>query len=217
MRRFYDISRPLHEGMTVYKNRPSKAFLRRMDAQFPEQNLCESTVVQWNLHTGTHVDAPAHMLSEGRTLDQLPLAPYVGHTQVVELPYVEECIQRRDLESVELRAKRILIHTRNSGEEAYDPKFVYLTAEAATWLVEQGIQLVGIDAMSVERDEPDHPAHQILLSAGVAILEDLRLDSVPVGEYTLLAIPLALRGAEASPVRALLLPVDWTPEEPIPL
>lgn len=217
MQDFYDISRPLHEGMSVYKNRPSKAFLRRIDAQFPDQTLCESTVVQWNLHTGTHVDAPAHMLPEGRTLEQLPLAPYVGLAQVVSCLNVEERIEREDLEGLALRARRLLLRTRNSEREEYDSRFVYLSAEAAAWLVEQGVELIGIDAMSVERDQPEHPAHEILLASNVAILEDIRLSAVPDGLYTLLALPLALRGAEASPVRALLLPKDWTPQQPIPL
>lgn len=206
---YYDISRPLEEGMAVYKNRESKQFKRRIDAAFPEQNLNESTVIQWNLHTGTHVDAPSHMLEKGQTLERLPLGPYVGLAQVVDLTSVETVIELQDLQSIQVEAPRLLIKTRNSFVSTYDPHFVYLSAEAAAWLIDQGLKLVGIDAMSVERDQPDHPAHEVLLGQGCAILEDIRLAEVPEGLYTLLALPLNLQKTEASPVRAMLLPPDW--------
>lgn len=212
--KIYDISRPLEVGMAVYKNKPSKQFELRQDANFPEQAFQEHSIIQLNLHTGTHVDAPAHMLPGGASVDQLPLSAFFGPAQLLDLSEVEEVICREDLLKKDIQPGcRLLLKTKNSFEEGYNPRFVYLSAEGADYLKSLACPLVGIDAMSVERDQPKHPAHDILLGAGIYILEDIRLAQVPEGRYQLMALPLALRGVEASPVRAVLLDTkeDTTP------
>lgn len=211
----WDVTRPLEESMAVYKNRDTKLFRRRVDADYSTRGFRETSITQWNLHTGTHVDAPLHMLEGGDTIDHAELPRFLGPALLLDLTGVEEVISAADLEAAlfaqggtfrSLAGLRVLLRTRNSLEDGYNPRFVYLSVEGARWLVERGISLLGIDAMSVERDQPTHPAHDALLGAGVPIVEDLRLAGVPEGRYTFVGLPMLLVGGEASPLRAILLP-----------
>ena len=88
----------------------------------------------------------------------------------------------------------------------FDPEFVYVTGEAAEYLVNVGIDGVGIDALGIERSQPDHRTHRLVLSHGILIIEGLQLAEVPPGEYMMSALPLAVPGAEAAPARVVL----WT-------
>lgn len=204
--RIYDISRPLREGMAVYKNKDFKQFKRRIDSTYEKSHCNESSVVQWNLHAGTHVDAPLHMLDGGAPMAGMDLAACFGKALLVDCSDVEEIIGLERVRDLPLKkGDRVLFRTRNSSEEEYNPKFVYLSAEAAEHLAEVGVVLVGIDAMSVERDQPTHPAHDALLSRNIVILEDVRLAGIEPGEYELIALPISIPEAEAAPVRAILI------------
>lgn len=200
----YDISRTIAEAMTVYKNRDNKRIRRKLEYVYSENKVNESSLCM-NLHSGTHVDAPYHMLNDGITMEQVDPSLYFGKTKLFDLTQVHECITAADLEGLDIQAGDIvLFKTRNSFTEVYDPKFVYIEVDAAQRLVDLAVKTVGIDAMSLERDKPEHPTHSIILGAGLGVVEDLRLAEVPAGEYQLMAIPLKLEGFEASPVRAIL-------------
>lgn len=209
----YDISRPITADMAVYKNRDSKRIRHTWVARLPEDSVNES---EWstNLHTGTHVDAPLHMLEDGGSIDTVDPALYWGPCRVLDLSTLTRPIEAKDLEPYRLEAgERILLKTRNSFTDAYDPEFIYIEESAADHLVACGVRMVGIDAMSVERGKDGHPTHRTLLGAGIGILEDVRLADVPEGRYHLTAVPLLLHGMEASPVRALLHTLEDTAKQ----
>lgn len=201
-----DISRPLHAETAVYKNYESKRFHLTAVATFPEKGAHESEM-KTNLHTGTHVDAPKHMIENGASLKDVDLSHFMGPAEVYDLTAVDEAIYLRDIEHLTFDPKRIpIFKTKNSFEEDFNFKFVYLEEDAAQHLVDLGVKTVALDAMSIERDKKGHDVHNILLGNGVAIIEDVRLAHVEPGKYFLSALPLNIPEAEASPVRAVLIP-----------
>ncbi|TAK36829.1 MAG: cyclase family protein [Chloroflexota bacterium] len=164
------------------------------------------------VHTGTHVDAPLHFIAGGGSVDQMPLEVLVGPAQVVHLLDVD-AVTPYDLEQANLPPGtcRLLLRTRNSelwrrGVSAFTTDFVALTQDAAAWIVARGIQLIGMDYLSVQRYSDAAPlTHRILLKAGVVIVEGLDLGKVPAGTFNLVCLPLPLVGAEGAPARAILL------------
>lgn len=201
-----DISRPIQPGMAVYKNKEEKQPEITPVSRTPEASMNESALFM-NLHTGTHMDAPFHQIPSGKTIDQVDPTLFVGPCRVLDLREVADKIMAKDLMPYNIQSGEILLFkTRNSESETFDPKFVYLDATAAQFLKERRVQAVGIDAMSVERDDPTHRVHQILLGAEIGVLEDIRLKDVKEGTYRLVAVPLRLNGVDGSPCRALLWP-----------
>jgi arylformamidase len=162
------------------------------------------------VHTGTHVDAPAHFVIGATTVDRLPLDTLVGPAYVAHFPGAE-VVRREDLEKCGMPegTKRLLIRTRNSelwkrGEKEFDNDFVALSDDAAKWVVEQGIILFGIDYLSVHHLKEGENVHPILLRAGLVLLETINLSDVKAGEYELVCLPLKLAGCEGAPARAIL-------------
>ena len=170
-------------------------------------------------HVGTHVDAPAHFIEQGATIEATCVHLLCGPC-TVSSTFVHDAITRKDLEKLTFSTSRVLLKTRNSSHAAtapFDPNFVYLAASGAAYLRERGVRCVGIDYLGIERGQPDRETHIILLSAGLprhsssmseggcAIIEGLRLGHVAPGEYRLICLPLALQGLEAAPARAILM------------
>lgn len=201
-----DISWPISPEMTTYKDKQQVSFthtkLFERD-QVREQSITVST------HTGTHVDASAHFLQQGVTIDRMPLEQLIGPCKVVDLTHIQEVIRADDLQEYEFEeGDFVLLKTRNSEVSAtakFDQNFVYLDASAASYFVELGVDLVGIDYLGIERNQPSHDTHTILMKAGVAIVEGLRLAHVEQDEYFFVCLPLALIGTEAAPARAILV------------
>lgn len=159
-------------------------------------------------HTGTHLDAPAHFLAGGGTLEQVSLDVLMGPALVGELAS-ERLIGRADLERLPLDGQtRLLLKTRNSALWAlgrFSRDYVALGLDAVRYLAERGIRLVGIDYLSIEAlDAPGHPVHRVLLEAGVVILEGLCLAGVEPGVYELLCLALPVKGIDGAPCRAVL-------------
>lgn len=169
------------------------------------------TCMSTSVHTGTHVDAPAHFLRDGRTVEQLDLEVGIGPARVIDLTHVDNEITARDLAAASLPAgtERVLLKTRNSAfwqQNSFREDYVGVSPDAAQWLVEKSLRLVGIDYMSVERfASTDFATHKILLQAGVYILEGVNLAGIAPGTYHLICLPLKLGGAEGAPARAVLL------------
>ncbi len=162
-------------------------------------------------HTGTHIDPPAHFIPGGKTVDQLDLNILFGAARVVALTRVQGAITARDLARARIprRASRLLFRTRNSrlwSRAGFQTDFVAFAPDAAQWLVERGVKLVGIDYLSVEAYGARAPrAHQILLGAGVILVEGLNLAKVTAGHYTLACLPLKIRNGDGAPARAILI------------
>lgn len=170
------------------------------------------TRMNMGVHTGTHVDAPHHFLNDGRTVEQLPLEVLTGPCYVIQLPDGVEAITSEVLERTEITSgmKRLLFGTRNShlwakGETKFQTDFVAITEDGAEWLVKRGVQLVGVDYLSVAPYEEGAPTHEILLRAGVVVVEGLNLAKVIRGFYDLYCLPLKIAGSDGAPARAILV------------
>jgi arylformamidase len=167
------------------------------------------------LHTGTHVDAPEHFIEGGKTVEALPLDALVGPCEVVAVagaPHVGVADLEALFPSGRPVPERLLFRTRNStgprplfDRDAFDWDYAAIGHDAARWLVERNVKLVGIDYLSVEPPGADEPAtHHTLLGAGVVALEGLDLRRVTPGRYRLWCLPALLAGADGAPARVIL-------------
>jgi arylformamidase len=205
-----DISVPLNAELPVWPGDP-QIVLERYRC-ISEGNASNDSRIACSVHAGTHVDAPAHFIENGATVDQLPLDILMGNAMVVELLNVD-IITPETLESVTLpvEMKRVLFKTKNSTlwtdpTHHFNPDFVALSADAAKWLVHKGVRLVGVDYLSVQLYKDTEPlTHQILLEAGVVIVEGLNLHKARQASYQLVCLPLKLTGSEGAPARAILI------------
>jgi arylformamidase len=187
---------------------PSQKFVSHIDRGD------SSTVSRWDLsaHTGTHADARMHFIPGGWTIDALELSRCVGPCRVVDLTHVAGHVSRADLEAAEVAGTvRLLLKTRNSelglmDREGFEEGYAAISLEAAEYLVEIGVETVGVDYLSVEPyEDKEFNTHHTLLGADVVILEGLILAGVEPGEYILACLPLKLAGSDGSPARAILM------------
>jgi arylformamidase len=201
-----DISMPIHSGMPVWRDSEAKKPVFHITRNFVNGNGTRETKVELELHTGTHMDAPLHMIEGGQDSEFFKVEDMVLPCKVLDLTNVEDGITEEDLKQKDIKAGDfILLKTRNSYEEGFNPGFIYVKESGARYLADVGIKGVGIDALGIERSQADHATHKTILGNGIYILEGLRLKDVKEGCYTLVAAPVYILDVEASPVRALLL------------
>lgn len=205
----YDVSLMVSEQLPTWPDDP--AIKMNLSHSLEKGDACNVTALQFSTHSGTHIDAPFHFLSTGASIEQLPLDVLIGPCRVIEFSHVSQSIDRENLQKLNLEGvRRILFKTINSEQwqkepQVFDPNYVYLTTEGATYLNQIGMQLIGIDALSIEKfNHPGHPTHHVLLKNRVIILEGLNLSGVPEGDYELIALPLKLKGADGAPARVVL-------------
>jgi arylformamidase len=192
--------------MVVYEGDPGVDVRPRLE--IAKGDTANVSLLSMGSHTGTHVDAPAHFIEGGATVEALPLDVLIGPALVAEVKS-ERLIGRSDLEPLPLDGQsRLLLKTRNSelwAAGGFSRDFVALDLEGARYLTERGLRLIGIDYLSVEAfHSPGHPVHRHLLGAGVVILEGLDLSRVAPGVYELVCLPLPVRGIDGAPCRAVL-------------
>jgi arylformamidase len=204
----FDISLPILPGMPIWPGDPAPTLE-------PVTTLeCHGVQVSrliLGTHTGTHLDAPRHFIRGGRTVDQLDLEVLLGPCRVVEVVTGGRPLSRADLQPFDLQpGARVLLKTRPSqrpGGPVFSPDFTALDPSAADHLCERRVRLVGIDSPSIDVwGVDDFPCHKRLLGANILILENLVLQHVVPGFYSLIAVPLNLVAADGCPVRALLTP-----------
>lgn len=207
----FDVTVPLRQGLPLWPGSPGLEFESLSEiSRGAEVNVGR---VHLELHTGTHLDAPRHFVADGATVESLPLEVLVGPALVVEARDTSQIdaawLERAGLESV---PQRLLFRTPSSewwrrSESQFRDDYVALTADAARWLVDRGVRLVGIDYLSIQRFHDGPETHRILLGAGVIVVESLDLSQVEPGTYELICLPIPLVGAEAAPVRVILRPL----------
>jgi arylformamidase len=163
-----------------------------------------------DVHCGTHVDAPSHVLRDGASVGDLPLEAFLGPVLVVDATGRSVVDAALIEAAVPAGTARVLFRTDNSATAAmrrpeFDAGFVGLSVEAAAALARRPeLLLVGNDYLSIQPYGGDDETHRVLLRRGIAVLEGLDLTDVRPGPYELVAPPLRIDGAEGSPVRALL-------------
>ncbi len=207
--RIYDISIPLQPGMPIWPGDPPLN-LKRL-ASITDGADANVSSIDCGVHIGTHVDAPSHFIVDGTTVDALPLSTLVGDVHVVEIPDAELMDEEvLDHASIPSDAKRVLFKTRNSEywtSPAHDfqQDYVAIDPGGAAWLVDRGIELVGVDYLSVAPFETPAATHIHFLEHEVIIVEGLDLHRIIPGAYFLVCLPIKLVGIEGSPARAILL------------
>lgn len=203
-----DISMPLTKDMPVWPGSPGHT--ARLVKSLQGGDSADATELTLELHTGTHIDAPSHMLPGAQTMGEYDLATAIGNARVVDTGAAGR-INAQVLERLDIPAgtERLLLRTRNStGTPLHSRRFTEdyaaLTPDGAEFLVARGVRLVGIDYLSIQRFEDPVDTHHALFRGGVTILEGLKLDDVEPGHWELLCLPLSLPGLEAAPARAVL-------------
>ena len=176
---------------------------RRMSKGDPNN----SSSLNMSVHSGTHIDAPFHFVADGNTIDQLPLERFIGPALVYAVE-AERYITKEHVAGIRLDgATRVLFKTKNSAllrKQEYDPDFVAISVEAAQSLVELGVELVGLDYLSVAHADEQVPVHRAFLDHGVVLLEGIDLSEVAPGRYELMCLPIPLGDSDGAPCRAVL-------------
>ena len=211
----YDISVPLGANTPTYPGDPGIEITDWL--KLASGDPANVSLLRFGAHSGTHVDAPAHFLEGGNAVESLPLDVLIGYALVFELPSQCKVIDRETIAGAcESGATRILFKTRNSqfwndDQKAFRSDYTYINEEAARGLIDQGVKLVGIDYLSVEKfQSQDFATHRLLLSNDVVIVEGLDLRKVSPGRYELICLPLRLRdgAGDGAPARAVLRSVS---------
>jgi arylformamidase len=206
--RYHDVSLPLRDSAVVYPGDPPvRVGAHTAIARGDPANV---STLALGSHSGTHVDAPSHFLPGADPVDRLPLERLVGPAVVLDLSRRAGAITPDELAEHDLAARtRVLLRTGNAdllrrGE--FSPGYRALTLDGARFLLDRGVELVGVDTLSVERfGAADFPVHRLLLGKGVVIVEGLDLSEIPAGRYGLVCLPLRLAGLDGAPARAVLI------------
>jgi arylformamidase len=209
MSTIYDITVPISDATPIYKGDPGveiKPF--KAIASGSTANVSQ---VAMGVHTATHVDAPNHFIDGARRVHELDPHKLVGPCRVIEVDPSVIAIEPEHVGNID-GVSRVLFKTRNSAfwsepELGFRTDFTYLVPDTAKLLVDNGIVLVGIDYLSIEKSgSPGHPVHMTLLEREVVILEGVDLRNVPAGNYELICMPLKYIGAggDGAPARTML-------------
>jgi len=158
-------------------------------------------------HTGAHADAPLHYDDAGAAIGVVALEPYIGRCRVVHAIECGPLVLPQHIEhALDGMPPRVLVRTyARAPIDRWDDQLAAYAAATVEQLADLGVQLVGIDTASIDpAASKDLPSHQVVRRRGLRVLENLVLDDVPEGDYELIALPLKLTTADASPVRAVL-------------
>ena len=210
----WDVTVTIDSTVPTYLGDPS--FKRRVVQAIVDGKPADVSLLTLSAHTGTHVDAPSHLIPGGKTIDALDLGVMVGRARVVEFDALG-AITAAFLEGIDSLAadERVLFKTGNSSlweERVFAEEYVGLSMDAADWLISKGVKLVGIDYLSI--DAPGNaglPVHRALLANDVVVVESLNLNQIPEGQYQLVCLPMKIGGSEGAPARVILLPYVTDP------
>ena len=205
----YDVSLGITPTMPVWPGNPGVELVRVNDMNAGANSNVSRLAL--GVHTGTHVDAPAHFFNGAAGVETLPLSVLLGPALVIHLPAINR-VTAAALEGAGIPdgTERLLIRTRNSmywanGDTEFHTDYVAVAEDAADWLVQRQIKLVGVDYLSVAPWKESHPTHEALLRANVVVVEGLNLSAISPGAYRLICLPLKLVGSDGAPARAVLL------------
>jgi len=203
--KIFDVTVPIGGGTPIYAGDPpaSVESAKRLAAG----DSANVSKLAFGAHTGTHVDAPNHFIEGTRRVDQLDLNRLIGPSRVVRVSDDVQTIEPEHLGDIE-GIERVLFKTKNSAfwnESEFHSDFAHLSPAAADALVANGVKLVGIDYLSIERfHSGDHAVHKAFLSKEIVLIEGLDLRAVEPGTYFLACLPLKIAGCDGAPARALL-------------
>jgi arylformamidase len=204
MPRIWDISPPVHADSPVFPG--DAAFNQDWAARIGPGCPVNVSTLRLSPHTGAHADAPLHYDDQGAAVGELDLEPYLGRCRVIHAigcgPLIDWTQLQHRLADL---PPRVLVRTYARSPAGWDPKLAAYAPQTIERLADLGVRLIGIDTASIDPAESKAlPSHQVIRHRGLRVLENLWLDDVPEGDYELIALPLKLSSADASPVRAVL-------------
>lgn len=201
----HDVTQAIWSGMAVWPGDPVVRVTDVLSLQTGAPvNLGR---LEMGTHSGTHVDAPRHVLVHGASAESLSLEALIGPARLMDVSDEGLVSVSRIASELPCGCQRLILRTvRRACCEAGELSWNALSHEAACWLVDRGLLLLGTDAPSIDLIEAGAgPVHQLLLGAGIVVVEGLALGDIAPGAYDLICLPLKLRGADGAPARALLI------------
>lgn len=208
MSRIYDVSVPIRSGGLVYPGNPEiDIALQQAVAKGASANV---STIRFGSHTGTHADASRHFFDDGQPVDKIPLERLIGPALLLKFGDEVRSVGAAELQAHDLKGhKRILLGTRNSAllsQKEFVKDYTFLAPDGAQYLVDKGVELVGIDYLSIEQfHSGHHRTHRTLLERSVVIVEGLDLSVPASGEYQFICLPLRIEGCDGAPARAVLI------------
>jgi arylformamidase len=205
MPRLWDISPPVREGAPVFPG--DTPYQQRWAASIAPGCPVNVSTLTLSPHVGAHADAPLHYDPDGQPVGTLDLDPYLGPCRVVHAIARGPLVTWEHIaHAVQALPPRVLVRTyRRAPVDRWDPQLAAFAPDTIERLADAGVRLVGIDTASIDpADSKTLDSHQVVRRRGLRVLENLVLDEVPEGDYELIALPLKLVTADASPVRAVL-------------
>ncbi len=203
MKRIWDISPAVDANAAVFPG--DTTYSQQLHFALGPNCPVNVNAITLSPHTGAHADAPMHYAAGGVAAGALDLVPYLGACRVIHCIDVGALIKPEHVtHALENLPPRVLVRTTNFARQDWN-NFTAFAAETISLLAIRGVVLVGIDTPSVDpATSQGLPSHQMLLQHDLRVLENLVLDAVDAGDYELIALPLKLMQADASPVRAVL-------------
>ncbi|MCB1996707.1 MAG: arylformamidase [Burkholderiaceae bacterium] len=205
MAKLWDISPPVHSGSPVFPG--DAAFQLRWSWTLNADCPVNVSTLTLSPHTGAHADAPLHYDAAGEPIGAVSLEPFLGRCRVIHAIDCGPLVRWDHLaHALDDLPPRVLVRTyRHAPVDRWDPALAGYAPDTVERLAERGVTLIGIDTASIDpADSKTLDSHQVIRRRGLRVLENLVLDSVPEGDYELIALPLKLATADASPVRAVL-------------
>ncbi len=208
--KIFDVTVPITNSMAVWPGDPTVN--NHLVAAIENGDEANVTAIHMSAHTGTHIDAPRHFVENGNGIESLHLSTLLGEVEVVE---IDSNVDHIDVDTLaglnkERWKTRVLFKTRNSRlrlieKQSFDQAFTALLPEAANYLVNRGVKLVGIDYLSIAPFENGMDTHLAFLKNNVIVIEGLNLSDVSAGIYNLIALPILLENGDGAPARVLLI------------
>ncbi|MFT3717742.1 arylformamidase [Pseudorhodoferax sp.] len=201
----WDISPPVHAGTPVFPG--DTPYRQRWAARIGPGCPVNVSELTLSPHVGAHADAPLHYDPAGAPIGAVPLEPFLGPCRVVHAIGCGPLVEWRHLQhALDGLPPRLLVRTyARMPQDRWDPRLAAYAPQTVERLADRGVQLIGIDTASIDpADSKTLDSHQAIRRRGLRVLENLVLDEVPEGDYELIALPLRLATADASPVRAVL-------------
>ena len=205
MKKLWDISPPVDSQSPVFPG--DTAYKQSWAAQITPGCPVNVSAITLSPHVGAHADAPLHYDPQGQAVGALPLTTFLGPCRVVHALDAGALVRMQHLaHALQDLPPRLLVRTCHEFPLArFDDQLTAFHPNTVSELADLGVQLIGIDSASIDpADSKALPSHQVIRQRGLRVLENLFLDEVPEGDYELIALPLKLMSADASPVRAVL-------------
>ncbi|MCL7415332.1 MAG: cyclase family protein [ANME-2 cluster archaeon] len=189
-----DISMTIQPDMEMYPGEPGPIITRM--SLLERGDLYNVSTLTLGTHTGTHVDPPLHFINGGPGIDEMPLDMLVGPARIIDVSLVKGTIGPNDIGLLEPDEIIVLKGARGGAR---------LTTAAAQYLADNNIRTVGTDALSIGAGDEEYDVHNVLLGAGIAVVEGLVLVGVKPGEYLFACLPLKIGQGDGGPARAVLI------------